>query len=574
MPGPHEPVAEPPPLEPPVAPPPPPPTPEGPTPEEWEALDERKAEVAAQREELAQWVEGQEAMERREGEVAEQLEEIRRREGAIAEKERAIAEEERQLREQSEKVRQQAAKAAEAEDKRRLFFLLFSMEGMSRHAARALADAFVTEETIRNASVEDLAAVPGVLPEQAALIRDAFTAGAQPERRDLRDKAQEMLEEGEEQAALEVFEEIVRENPEDAEAWFNRGEMYTSLDRRDEAIASYERVLALEPDHRPALAELANLLFEQGEYGLAASSLQDLLKSAPEQTNHWLFRATSLLETGKSTEATLIYNAVLEVDPDNLPANLALGDLLLAMGDTARADRQYSQAVQKHPDSPDALLKKGLLLNRQGRWGAAIQFFNRAISVRWDHLEAWAAKGQVLLAQGKPRDALEAFDKLLTFDEDRYDGWLGKAEAHLALGENDRAAEAAGRALSLNEEGQDVQELLERLRESADRPPVEPVEVAALPPKDTFDRGVLSEMAMALLEAGDAVAAARGFDEILTMSEKDARAWFGKGRALHALDRYEEALECFRTAHELDPEDEECARWLAVCEERVGKEGS
>ncbi|HYS70818.1 MAG TPA: tetratricopeptide repeat protein, partial [Thermoplasmata archaeon] len=458
-----------------------------------------------------------------------------------------------------------------SETKRSLFFHLFSVDGVSRDTARALSETFVTEERLRAADLEAIAHVPGVPPEQAALVRDSFSVGTPPPRRDLREKAEELLEAGQAEEALEVFDELVRLAPEDVEAWLNRGEVLAILGRPEEAIGSYERVLELESHHKAARGELANLLFERGEFGTAAAHLQDLLSQSPDQVDDWLARAGTLLAQGKATEATLIYNAVLEGDPQNLIASLALGDLLLAMGDSETADREYTRALQHHPDDPDALLKKGLLLNRQGRWGAAIQMFNRAISVRWDHRDAWAAKGQVLLAQGKPKEALECFDKLLTFDARRHDGWIGKAEAHLALGENDHAAEAAGRALALDEGNQDVQALLERLRESAERPH-DAIEASSLPPVGAFDAGVLVEMADTLLDAGDPDSALRGYNEVLSQNLKDARAWYGKGRALHALERYGEAVRCLTAAVEFEPANEEYARWLAVCEERWRKE--
>ena len=550
---------------------PPPPPPE-PLEEERRVLEALRTELAAKKEEFAKWISEQhEEMDRRVGTVRTEAEELRHRESAIAEKEKAVDEMERRLQERAEEVRRAADVARLADEKRALFFLLFSMEGIGRDAARAIADAFGTEDALRSATVEQIAAVPAVLPEQAAVVRDAFTGGA-PARRDLREKAAEMLEEGEFGPAFEVYEEIIRQDPEDVDAWMNRGEVLALLGRPDDAVASYERVLALDPKHRGARAELANLLFEQGDYGGAATTLQELLRSAPDEVDHWLKRAAALLVEGKATESTLVYNAVLEGDPGNLTASLALGDLLLAMGDANAADREYTRALQHHPDDPEALLKKGLLLNRQGRWGAAIQLFNRAISLRWDFREAWAAKGQVLLSQAKPRDALECFSKLIALDDRSDDAWLGKAEAHLALGENDKAAEAAGRALALNKGNRNVQDLLERLRESADRPK-EGLDVAEVPPPASFDAGVFIELADTLLEAGDAVAAVRAYNEVLARDPKDGRAWFGKGRALHMLERYGEAIRCFTTAVGIEPANDEYRRWLVVCEERWKKEG-
>jgi tetratricopeptide (TPR) repeat protein len=563
----HEPVP-PPPEE--IVPPPPPDV----TEEERKALETMRADLAAEKDRLASWTESKRAeVDRRQGMVQSQLDELHRREAAIAGREGRIHEEERRLQERAVEVQRRVEESHESESRRALYFLLFSMEGVSRSAARALADAFVSEERLRSATVEEIAGVAGVPPEEAALVRDAFSAGAL-HRRDLREKAEDLLEDERFEESLEVFDAIVRENPEDIDAWFNRSEVLNLLGRGDEAVASLERVLAIDPGHKATLRELTNLLSEQGDFGLAAAHLNELLKRSPEEADRWIPAAADLLAQGKATEATLIYNAILEGDPTNLAASLALGDLLLAMDDVPRADLVYSRALQHHPDSPEALLKKGLLLNRQGRWGAAVQLFNRAISLRWDYPEAWEAKGQVLLTQGKTKDALECFDRLVSFDETKEDAWLGKAEAHLSLGENDKAAEAAGRALSLDKGNEGAQRVLERLREAADRPRPAPVAVEELPPKETFDMGILLELADSLLEANEPDAALRGFEEVLAQNPTHDRALFGKGRALHALDRYEEALRTFTEALKASPGNEEYERWRKMADERVRKEGA
>jgi len=185
------------------------------------------------------------------------------------------------------------------------------MEGVSREAASAIADAFVTGDRLRAASLDQIAAVRGVKPEVAALVRDAFSQGVPP-RRDMREKAEDLLEEERFEEALEVFDAILRDDPDDVEAWFNRSEVLTLLGRTEEACVSLDRVLEFDPNHKGALRELANLLFEQGDFGGAAAHLNELLRHAPAEADHWLRRAGELLMEGKATEATLIYNAILE----------------------------------------------------------------------------------------------------------------------------------------------------------------------------------------------------------------------------------------------------------------------
>lgn len=528
--------------------------------------------LAEEKRRLAAWFEEQQAeVERRRGMVRSQLDEIQLRESDIAEREQRMRAEEAHHRERLAELQRKAEEASTSDPARALYLRLFSLEGVSREAAAAIANAFVTEDALRAASVERIAGVRGVLPEEGVRVRDAIREGPK-EGRDLRQKAEELLEEERFQEALEVFDTIARENPEEVDAWFNRAEVLALLDRPAEAGASLDRALKIDPTHKATLREFANLLFEQGDFGLAAAHLNKFLKHAPHEAEHWLGRAADLVAEGKATDATLIYNAILEGDATNLSASLALGDLLLAMDDVERADRLYSRALQHHPNSPEAFLKKGLLFNRQGRWGAAVQMFNRALSLRFDYREAWAAKAQVLLTQGKAKEALEAFDRLVALDTTQFDAWVGKARAHLAAGENDKAAEAAGRALSLNKGNAEAQAILRQLGWEP-RDPAEPPERLGKPSEATIDPGVLTKIADSFLEAGDGEAALQGYQEVLLGSPTNAKALFGKGRALHMLDRYAEALRCFTDAVKAAPGVEEYARWKKTCAERVGKEG-
>lgn len=91
---------------------------------------------------------------------------------------------------------------------------------------------------------------------------------------------------------------------------------------------------------------------------------------------------------------------------------------------------------------------------------------------------------------------------------------------------------------------------------------------------ETIDTAVLLEMADSFLEAGDGEAALQGYEEVLREKPGEAKALFGKGRALHVLDRYQEALQYFSEAVKAAPHEEEYVRWHKRCEERVRKEGA
>ena len=58
-----------------------------------------------------------------------------------------------------------------------------------------------------------------------------------------------------------------------------------------------------------------------------------------------------------------------------------------------------------------------------------------------------------------------------------------------------------------------------------------------------------------LLGEGDFEQALSFFEQALLMDQNNAESWNLKGAALRSLGRYDEALDCFNKALQLDPSD-------------------
>src|SRR5208282_2561904 len=63
--------------------------------------------------------------------------------------------------------------------------------------------------------------------------------------------------------AVKALKAIIAIRPDLAAAWFDLGFAYTGLHQPDDAIAAYEKTVALAPDNFPAQLNLGVLLLEQ-----------------------------------------------------------------------------------------------------------------------------------------------------------------------------------------------------------------------------------------------------------------------------------------------------------------------
>ena len=111
-----------------------------------------------------------------------------------------------------------------------------------------------------------------------ALTTAAFAAGSpsssdRPSTFDLGEKAVKAKDFG---RALSLFKKVVRDDPENADAWNYIGFSYRKLDQLDRALPAYRKALAIDPDHRGANEYLGELYLATGNLGKARQRLKRL----------------------------------------------------------------------------------------------------------------------------------------------------------------------------------------------------------------------------------------------------------------------------------------------------------
>jgi len=137
---------------------------------------------------------------------------------------------------------------------------------------------------------------------------------------------QALLAEGRAQAALDPLQRLVRLAPDRAEG---RTLLATALlvERRfDEAVAEYERAVALEPT--PARrAALGLALALAGRTVEAVSLLERLAEEHPEHVGAWNNLGVALAAAGRIEEARAALRRALEIAPDDAQVRANLADL-------------------------------------------------------------------------------------------------------------------------------------------------------------------------------------------------------------------------------------------------------
>src|SRR5438445_10487080 len=117
---------------------------------------------------------------------------------------------------------------------------------MSSAPADVVATAVPDIASLTAADEQALDQCKGVTDAFARAIRLELAPGElEDERRSsrVREEAEAFVEEGDYDAALECYDRLLRARPEETSVWFDRAETLVLLDRAEEALQCYARVL-------------------------------------------------------------------------------------------------------------------------------------------------------------------------------------------------------------------------------------------------------------------------------------------------------------------------------------------
>ena len=124
---------------------------------------------------------------------------------------------------------------------------------------------------------------------------------------------------GELEQAIASWEKALNINPNLSEAWHNRGSALGRLGNYEAAIDSFQNALSINPNNYQAWNERAHALYQLHNWTEAVASWSNALKIMPGNYLFWYNRGCALEQLEKWSEAIASYEKALEIKPDFQP---------------------------------------------------------------------------------------------------------------------------------------------------------------------------------------------------------------------------------------------------------------
>ena len=175
--------------------------------------------------------------------------------------------------------------------------------------------------------------------------------------------------------ALRAMNAVVDLYPNRTPSLLKLCELELILQQYDNSITTINNILKYDPQNAEAYFMLGMNFKELGEIDKAINSFQTAVENDPELIDGWLLLG-ALYEEKKDTRALDFYNNAVEVDPDNITALHSKAYYLQNHGKVEEAIQIYDQILAIDIEYQDAHLNKGVLFLEKEEYARAYEEFN------------------------------------------------------------------------------------------------------------------------------------------------------------------------------------------------------
>lgn len=262
----------------------------------------------------------------------------------------------------------------------------------------------------------------------------------------------------------------------------------------DAALAGYDDVIELYPDHLDALSNSGFIIAHLGDTEGALPRLRKAIELAPDDAKPHNNLGTVLETAGLLDEAETHLRRAIEIDPTIAEAHVNLGNVLQKLDKPDDADAAYGEAFVHAAEHPATFVNLAVALMGRGHYETAKQSLQKALAIDPNHPETLFNRGLLHQHHGEFADSAECYRAAIAAKPGFANAYYGLGNVLDQAGDSEGAITAyrdcikanpahanacLGLSRLLREEGR-INEMVPMLRSAAAANPVNPIILSLL----------------------------------------------------------------------------------------------
>ena len=199
-------------------------------------------------------------------------------------------------------------------------------------------------------------------------------------------KGNEYLNDNKFDKAKIEFKNVLQIDPKSVAGHFNMANLNEKIKQFRSALAGYNKVIELQPDHKEALASVARLYFWGNDNDQAMEYAEKALKLDPQYSEALVVQASIYVRRSNIDLALKTVRSALEVDPDHVASLALLSRIYLTKEQPEKASALLYGAQQRQPGSIELLSLIVQLYSDKKDYTKSIEAMKRLIKLKSNDL--------------------------------------------------------------------------------------------------------------------------------------------------------------------------------------------
>jgi tetratricopeptide (TPR) repeat protein/Zn-dependent protease len=299
----------------------------------------------------------------------------------------------------------------------------------------------------------------------------------------LTQKAKDLVNKQKYLEAIDLFDRIIKINPDNERAWSQKAYCLWCLDRNQPAIECFQKALELDPSNNYARMSIGKISFELKEYNQAISYLDRAVELDHQDISAYYYLGLSWLNLDESTlanemfdraiqieanderewsdkaaclwhldlfdQAVVCYQEVLKLNKNNRYARISIGQILFGLEKYSEAISHLEESIALDFGSIDTYYYLGMSFHKSQKYEQAEDVFDRSLSLFPNNSMILHGKGALLHELTDYVMAIAIYQKLVEIEPDNPLFWYDLACCYALNHDLELALTALQRSIEL-----------------------------------------------------------------------------------------------------------------------------
>jgi tetratricopeptide (TPR) repeat protein len=252
------------------------------------------------------------------------------------------------------------------------------------------------------------------------------------------------------EAALDVYNLALHDDPKLAEAYLGKVESFVALGWESKALDDCNKLIALAPNKYPVIYKYKAMAENQLEQPKNALADCNKAYSLGVKDELLLFaRANAYKELGDYKNALADYTKIMEMQSKSKIQAVATidlydgqGELYEAVGQPDKAIADWEISIKSQPQHEFAYSHLAKLYDRTGKTDKAVEVYTKFLKFFPQDSQAWAEKGRYNFKQKKYQEAANDLSQAIKLEPVSYPKlYQARSEVYAKLGKANLAAQ-------------------------------------------------------------------------------------------------------------------------------------